>query len=236
MKRPRLAAAAALAAVIAGSSIALWPRAAEPVSKPKLMVLTGLPILFGERFGLDGGSPTLSRLERDYEVAPIAVADSASLAGGSLLLMAQPRAQPAEVLVELDRWVRGGGRVLLLADPRLEWHSEKPLGDLTRPPPMFADTGLLGHWGLVLDAPERDGPRAIEVDGTTVEAGSPGTFRATPGGSCTISAGGFVARCAVGKGRAVVVADADFLKVEDDPERRANLDFLAGALESLIAR
>ena len=64
--------------------------------------------------------------------------------------MAHPRAQPAEALVELDQWVRGGGHVLLLADPKLDWPSERPLGDLLRPPPMFADTGLLVHWGLKL--------------------------------------------------------------------------------------
>ena len=79
-----------------------------------------------------------------------------------LLLMAHPRAQPAEVLVELDQWVRGGGQLLLLADPRLDWHSERPLGDRLRPPPAFADTGLLGHWGLRLEraAPPTGPPRS----------------------------------------------------------------------------
>ena len=72
--------------------------------------------------------------------------------------MAQPQAQPAEALVELDAWVRRGGRVLLLADPALEWPSERPLGDLLRPPAAFADTGLLGHWGLTLTPPEARGP------------------------------------------------------------------------------
>ena len=79
--------------------------------------------------------------------------------------MAQPRAQPAEDLVALDNWVRGGGRVLLLADPMLEWPSERPLGDPFRPPPTFADTGLLAHWGLKLDAPDEPGRRVGELGG-----------------------------------------------------------------------
>ena len=125
------------------------PRAARaPTERPTLALLTSLPLLFGESSRLDGGgSPALARLERDYHVVPIAVADAASLAGIALLLMAHPRAQPAEVLVELDAWVRGGGRLVLLADPVLEWQSERPLGDPLRPPPDFADTGLLGALG-----------------------------------------------------------------------------------------
>ena len=62
------------------------------------------------------------------------------------------------MLVELDQWVRGGGRLLLLADPMLEWPSERPLGDRLRPPPAFADTGLLAHWGLRLERPDSAEP------------------------------------------------------------------------------
>ena len=91
---------------------------------------------------------------------PISVTDGAELAKGRLLLMAQPQAQTPENLVTLDSWVRAGGKALLLADPMLEWPSERPLGDPLRPPPMFADTGLLGHWGLRLDAP--DDPRVVK--------------------------------------------------------------------------
>ncbi len=136
------------------------PRA--PAQRPTLMLLTSLPLVFGESFGLEsGGSAALSRLEQRYNVQPIGVADAASLEGQNLLLMAHPRAQPAEVLVELDQWVRGGGRVLLLADPRLDWPSQRPLGDMLRPPPAFADTGLLKHWGLRLRGPES---RRADID------------------------------------------------------------------------
>jgi len=162
------------------------------VRRPDLALLTSLPLVFGEQFGLDeSGSPALTRIEQRYRVKPIGVADAASLSGHKLLLMAQPRAQPAEALVELDRWVRAGGHLLLLADSRLEWPSERPLGDLLRPPPTFADTGLLNHWGLQLS------PSGLEGDGR-----------------CSVAEGGLIAHCRIGRGRAIVIADADFVNVD----------------------
>jgi hypothetical protein len=175
------------------------PRAAA--ERPELLLLTSLPLMFGEHFGLQsGGSPALTRLQQRYRVRPIGVADAASLGKGRLLLMAQPRAQPAEALVELDRWVRGGGHVLLLADPRLDWPSERPLGDLLRPPPMFADTGLLGHWGLTLAGPD------------SVELGDPGMLRSQ--GNCELAEEAATAHCRIERGRATVIADADFINAE----------------------
>ena len=133
------------------------PRAAI-AARPALMLLTSLPLLFGEDFSLAGsGSPALTSLQARYKVLPISVTGAADLAQGRLLLMAQPPAQTAENLVMLDRWVRDGGRVMLLADPMLEWPSNRPLGDPLRPSPMFADTGLLAHWNLRLDAPDQRG-------------------------------------------------------------------------------
>ena len=134
------------------------PPARPPAERPPLLLLTSLQLVFGEQFSLQGGgSPALKRLQGRYRVLPISVTSPAELAKGRLLLMAQPLAQTAENLVALDDWVRGGGRVVILADPLLEWPSKRPLGDPLRPPPMFADTGLLGHWGLRLDAPDERG-------------------------------------------------------------------------------
>jgi len=192
-----LAGTAALA-VAAFGALAVSNRAQDelgerpPENRPSLALLTSLPLVFGEQLSLDrSGSPALSRMEQRYKVQPIGVADAASLKGRQLLLMAHPRAQPAEALVELDQWVRGGGHVLLLADPKLDWPSERPLGDLLRPPPMFADTGLLGHWGLALS-----------------ESGL------TSNGICAIADQGLIARCRIGRGKATVIADADFLNVD----------------------
>ena len=89
--------------------------------------------------------------------------------------MAHPLAQPAEALVDLDRWVRDGGRVLLLADPQLEWPSERPLGDKLRPPPAFADTGLLRALGAAARCAGRSAARgSCELGGRSVLTASPG--------------------------------------------------------------
>ena len=184
-----------------------------PQEKPELLLISGLPIVTGEKFALDAtGSPALTRLERDFRVRPIGVSDAVSLHGGTLLLMAQPRAQPAEALVDLDNWVRGGGKVMILADPRLEWPSERPLGDALRPPFDYADTGLLKHWGMTLDA-----------------SGSRGTLHADAGAPCRTSPDGLIAHCEIGKGRAEVIADADQLNVEQP----AALDSFVAELQRL---
>ena len=230
---------AALAAIVvlAVAAVLLWqrpppappPRAAA--ERPPLMSVTSLPLLFGGTMSLDdNGSPALSALESRYRIVPIGVTDAAGLRGGGLLLMAHANAQPAEALVDLDRWVRDGGRVLLLADPRLEWPSERPLGDALRPSPMFMDTGLLGHWGLTLAAPDARGPAKRQLAGRTVVTNSPGRLS----GECAISGEGLVAHCRIGKGAATVVADADFLNSEAlGPGSKRNLDALLAELASL---
>ncbi|HXH00549.1 MAG TPA: hypothetical protein VNI79_09100 [Sphingomicrobium sp.] len=244
MKRGALAAIAGLL-LIGGSAVAVKMSAPAPAStelrpalaRPKLALLTSLPLMFAESFSLEGGSPTLERLEQLYRVEPIAVADARSLSGKKLLLMAHPRAQPAEVLVELDAWVRAGGRLLLLADPRLDWHSDRPLGDPLRPPPDFADTGLLAHWGLTLEGPTVDGPSLRVVRGRDVLFGSPG--RLISRGACRIG-DGMVARCRIGRGKASIIADADFLNVAGpnglDGPTAANLDLLIDELVRLDSR
>lgn len=213
------------ALAIIGAAIAIWAAqdvdripAAEvqiqdPRLKPRLALLTSLPILFGERFGLDGGDVALPAvLGATYDVQPIAVADTKSLAPYRLLLMAHPRAQPAGALVDLDAWVRGGGRLLLLADPRLDWHSDRPIGDRLRPPPSYADTGLLSHWGLDLVGPTPEGTVPLNADGLTVFASSPGRLLARDR-RCRLAGEGFIARCGIGAGAVIVIADADLLNV-----------------------
>jgi hypothetical protein len=227
-----------LTAVIAAMLIAaaLWPRKPAPLpprpetERPALLLLTSLPLIFDEGFSLNGGSPAVKRLDTRYRVLPISVTDPGELAKGRLLLMAHPLAQPAEDLVALDDWVRRGGRVLLLADPMLEWPSKRPLGDLLRPPPMFMDTGLLAHWGLRLDAPDRRGPAMRKLGGFDVLTVSPGRLS----GSCNISPDALVADCKIGRGEATVVADADFLNsAELGPRARHNLDGLLEELANL---
>jgi hypothetical protein len=219
----------------AALAFALAPRKAEsptqPKARPTLLLLTSLPLVFNVEFSLEGGgSPALTALQAHYRVVPISVADEADLAKGRLLLMAHPLAQGADNLVALDDWVRRGGRVLLLADPMLEWPSKRSLGDPLRPPPMFADTGLLAHWGLRLDAPEKRGPDTRSLGGYEVVTSSPGALF----GGCRISSDKLVARCRVGQGRATVVADADVLDADDLGDGAAhNLDAILSELSAL---
>ena len=222
-------------AVIAAAGFAL-SRSHEKLqgaegSKPTLLLLTSLPLVFGEDFSIEGGgSPALKALQDRYRVIPISVTDERDLGKGRLLLMAHPLAQPAEDLVALDKWVRAGGRVLLLADPMLEWPSKKPLGDPLRPPPMFSDTGLLQHWGLRLETPKQRGAATRELGGHRVLTVSPGELS----GRCEISPDRLVAYCSIGKGRATIVADADLLGVDHlDTGAAENLEGLLGELAKL---
>lgn len=225
-----LVGAGALALTIAGQS----EEPAQERERPALLLLTSLPLMFGEQFSIEGGgSDALTTLERHYRVLPISVTDPAELRRGRLLLMAHPQAQTAEDLVALDEWVRGGGRVLLLADPLLEWPSERPLGDPLRPPPMFADTGLLEHWGLRLDAPDRRGPQVRQLGGREVLTSSPGSLN----GTCEISRDRLVAHCRVGKGFATIVADADLLGVQNlGGNAGSNLDAVIEELAQLARK
>jgi hypothetical protein len=219
--------AVAVSVAFAGSR----PQPSAGSRRPTLLLLTSLPLLFSEDFSLEGhGAPALKALQAHYRVTPISTTAAGELAKGGLLLIAQPQAQSPENLVTLDQWVRRGGRLLLLADPMLEWPSKLPLGDPTRPPPMFVDTGLLGHWGLTLDAPDERGPALRELGHYRVLTVSPGALY----GQCAISRDRLVAECRVGSGEAVVVADADLLDVNRLGRGAShNLDAVLGVLARL---
>ena len=228
---------AALAIGAAAVAITMVRRSGSAKSegeRPSLLLLTSLPLMFGEQFSLEGGgSDALTTLEKHYRVLPISVTDPAELRRARLLLMAHPPAQSPDDLVALDEWVREGGKVMLLADPMLEWPSERPFGDPLRPPPMFADTGLLVHWGLRLDAPNERGPQTRQLGGREVLTASPGSLH----GNCEISADRLVARCRIGKGAATIVADADFLGIQNlDGPTQHNLDALVTELAQLARR
>lgn len=236
MKRARLGAALLLVLVLAAAAFAFRsrdPQRSGSNAKPYLLLLTSLPLIFGEDFSLDGGSPALMALQSRYRVLPISVTSRPELAKGRLLLMAHPQAQTAENLVALDQWVRSGGRVLLLADPMLEWPSKRPLGDPLRPAAMFMDTGLLQHWGLRLEPPAERGPQFRKLGGYDVLTVSPGALS----GTCAVSADRLTARCDIGKGRAEVVADADLLDANELGSGAShNLDAVLEELVSVSAR
>jgi hypothetical protein len=99
-----------------------------------------------------------------------------------------------------------------------------------RPPPGFADTGLLGHWGLRLDAPDVLGSATVTTQSLDITTASPGRLVSTSS-TCKTTASGLVARCRVGRGEAIVVSDADFIDVQRFD--RTNLHLLFAELAFL---
>lgn len=149
-------------------------------------------------------------------------------------IMAQPRPLSPDENVALDDWVTAGGRLLLFADPLLTQQSAFALGDKRRPEGTVLLSPILARWGLVLEFDEAQpaGQRDVEVFGQAMPVNLPGRFRLSQGqGRCSLYAGGLVAKCGVGRGVVLAVADAALL--EPQP---AGGDNGAAALEVLLAK
>ncbi|MFD1952363.1 hypothetical protein ACFSGX_16430 [Sphingomonas arantia] len=179
----------------------------------RVAVLAGVPLRWGEG-GVDlssGPGEAWRMLGGAFRL--IAVDDAARLTGDDLLLV-QPRSPGPAGLVAIDARIRAGARAVILTDPDLRWPSRYALGDPAAPPRTGTLGPLLLHWGLRLTPGDRgivvrdvvrDGRRwRLVLDGA-------GRFVAAGAGPCRISAGGLVADCRLGRGRAVLVADADML-------------------------
>jgi hypothetical protein len=183
---------------------------AEPASppdapRPKAMLMTGLPLVWGESGPFDPASrPAVAyqALQSEYDFVLLDTLEAKTLSQAPLLFLAQPhRLSPAE-LTSLDSWIRGGGRALILADPALVWPSELPLGDIRRPPPVHLLEPLLAHWGLVVDGPATPGRAVVRAGERRLTVEAPGSVRSA----------GLVARRGIGRGRVILVADADLLR------------------------
>lgn len=184
--------------------------------KPPLLLMTSLPLVWGEGGAFDPDSrPSGSyrALEREYDVRPIDAIEPASLGGAGLMLLAQPRLLAPEELAALDEWVRGGGRLLVLADPRLVWARDWPAGHVLRPPERSLLGPLLDHWGLSLAPFSPAGPFEDELGSEgrrRLVLRAPGSLLAS-GAQCLRSRRFYLARCRIGRGEAVILADADVL-------------------------
>lgn len=218
--RLRLALLAILFVLMLCAGLA-YTRRPDDAPKTALALVTTLPLQWSEG-GVEADlaqdaapHPAFERLNQDYDIAPVDDLITWNPRKEQLLLLAQPRAFAPAELARLDNWVRSGGRLLILADPALQWGSLYPLGDKRRP--LFSSmlSPLFTHWGLELVLPMTgESPHIIRKIGAfNIRSVTLGEWLPTGKSNlrCTIFAGGLLADCLLGKGRAVLVADADLL-------------------------
>lgn len=185
--------------------------ARPPAERPELLLMTALPIVWGEGGAFDPKSrPALAytALKEEFTIRPIDTLDARTLSGAGLMLLAQPRWLAPHELAAVDGWVRRGGRLLILTDPQLVWPSDLPIGDIRRPPPLGMLRPLLDHWGVVLE-PAAGGRVEVDAPGRLV-LDHPGRFTAAAPTCRTIRS--FWAECRLGAGHVHLIADADLLR------------------------
>ncbi|MBO9574780.1 MAG: hypothetical protein J7494_03500 [Sphingobium sp.] len=187
-----------------------------PAADPRVGVMSALRLFHDQRAGngpldVGGRAPVLAAARVQGE--PLDVLDTDALKGFDRLLLVQPRLLRPEELVALDAWVRAGGRVVILADPLLHWPDGRPLGDPHRAPLTSLLDPLLTHWGLVLEPADARAPeeRRVLAKGALLQLASPSRFTLAPGAPCELEERGLIARCHIGEGSAVLVADADWI-------------------------
>ena len=218
--KPSKLALAALAVLLAVPAAAQ-----EAEDAPPLGLMGTIPIYWGEAAGLQelvggGAEPHWARaqLEADYALRPLDYLDSATLAGLDYLLLAQPRALSGEENVALDAWVRAGGRLLLFADPMMTGHSRFSIGDRRRPMDVTLLSPILRHWGLAMEFVEDQpvGMRRLDAAGLTVPVNLPGRFVPVElEGACRLAADSALARCAIGRGSATILADGAVIDLHE---------------------
>lgn len=225
-QRPLIVVGICLALLVPTTSW-LLPRLATPpaptaVEKPRVTMMTALPIGLAGSVSLAAtldpatpADPLIARLEEHITLRPVDALDAATLAQTDMLLLAHPGALPPETLVLIDQWLRSGGRAVVLADGLSSWPTIHPLGDPRNPPVTSLLTPLLTRWGLTLDAPAGMVSElvSIEIGGHSVRFLSPGRLTAQKP-VCTVDETGMIGDCRLGRGRAIVIADADFLHAD----------------------
>lgn len=226
-----LSAAAVLAA-------ALWWRTSSPLAQPdcRIGLFTSLPILWTEAAALDElvdtkDEPHWARAVLEDRGTVVPFDTLLHVANVDMLVIAQPRPLTPEENVALDAWLRGGGKLLLFADPMLTEDSAFSLGDRRRPQDVVLISPILARWGLALRFDDEQPLGERESAGELLPVNLPGEFTLVGGGhdtACAIGQNSLIARCRVGKGRVILVADAALL------EREAASDSRISALGRLL--
>jgi len=204
--------------------------------RPVLGLMGTIPIYWGESdsmgdlLGGRGASHwARDQIETRFTVEPLDTLMDQNLAAVNILLLAQPRALSAEENVALDAWVRGGGRLLLFADPMLTGETRFAIGDRRRPQDVILLSPILSHWGLELqfDVDRPAGVATAEVDGMAIPVDLAGHLVPRSDSGCEAAADGVLARCRIGQGQVVVLADAALLDLHNPPAGSpAALDWL----------
>lgn len=201
-------------------------------SEISIQLMTSLPLVWGEGASIETilagqaePAPIYRYWQEQYDMAAVDSLENLSDQNPDIVILAQPRAMAPADLADLDAWVRGGGAVIILTDPDLVWPSALPLGNPRRPLVSGLLSPLLGHWGLEMVADAeiptavtmvRVGPHAFPTMG--VGSLAPINADARADARCEIGEGAVFARCAIGKGHATILADADFLNAALWPE------------------
>lgn len=191
----------------------------------KIQLMTSLPIIWGESASMKtilsgeaSPAPIYAYWQRKYDIAAVDSFEELEASDTEIILLAQPPAMAPADIAAVDAWVRAGGKAIILTDPMLLWPTDLPLGDKRRPLASGLLSPLLKHWGLELQAPDEAGSGGVELgfSGATISTAGIGTFKLLPQPGadqekCVLSTANVMANCRVGEGRAIILADADFL-------------------------
>jgi hypothetical protein len=216
----------AMVALLAG--LWLWQGRATVSPKAKIAMMSSISLQWGEvsleDLAQGEAQPSIfyQKIAENNTVAMVDTLSQLEQLRPDLLILVQPRLLNPEELVALDKWVRSGGRVLIFADPALQWPSRYPLGDSKRP--LFTSflSPLFAHWGLELVLPvtnDEEQVVTLTVADQELSVISHGNWiyskSAKSGVPCRIEPTALIATCKPGKGRVVLIADADILQDEN---------------------
>ena len=205
--RWRMGAAAALVVATLLLPFGRWDRVSAKSAGRSLSVLSSVPLGVTARAE---GRLLRQALER---TGPLSLLDSVPPGGPATerVLLLQPRPMRGEDMVALDGWVRGGGHAVVLDDPQFDWPHDGHLGDPAAPLATSVLDPLVARWGVRLELPAggRTRPVTVALRDGSLRLPSPGFFtRISP--ACDLFADARAARCRVGRGEVLMVADADW--------------------------